>query len=186
MNASTCAVVMWLSSKMGAVGARLMGVGSVSSRLVSATPSGPGAHATSPKSGSIRGGMGFGSMGTVLVAASPFGRVMVGLVGAQMSCKGVVGRKSLALGMGPIDSSMSVAQFNVEFVAQSAGGGTCADCAMSGGVKFGDTSTVQISHVIGFQWELKAGGRRSQYTFGAYSRTLQYQLYAAPSRHLLK
>ena len=148
MNASTCAVVMRLSSKMGAVGARLMGAGLVSSGLVSATPSGPGAHATSPKSGSIRGGMGFGSTGTVLVAVSPFGGVTVGSVGAQTSCESVVGRKSLALGTGPIDSSMSVAQFNVEFVAQSAGGGTCADRVvncwqmLSGGVKFGDTSTV--------------------------------------------
>ena len=71
--------------------------------------------------------IGVGLMGAVLVAASPFGGVTVGSVGAQTSCEGVVGRKSLALGTGPIDSSMSIAQFNVEFVAQSTGGGTCAD-----------------------------------------------------------
>jgi len=193
MNASTCAVVMRLSSKMGAVGARLMGANSVSSGLVSATPSGPGAHVTSPELGLIRGGVaGVGSTGVGSVATSPFGGVTVGLGGVEMGCKGVVGWKLLALGTGPIDSLMSVAQFNVEFVAQSAGGGTCADRAvncwqmLSGGVKFGDTSTVRISHVMGFQWELKAGGRRSQYTFGAYSRMLQYQSYVAPSRHLLK
>ena len=126
INAPTCVVGMGLSSKMGAVGAGLMGAGLVSSGLVSATPSGPGAHATSPKSGSIRGGMGFGSTGTVLVAALPFGGVTVGSVSAQTSCEGVVGWKSLTLGTGPIDSLMSIAQFDVVIV-QSTGGGTYAD-----------------------------------------------------------
>ena len=60
--------------------------------------------------------IGVGLMGASSVAVSPFGGVTVGSVGVQMSCKGVVGRKSLALGTGPIDSSVSVAQFNVEFV----------------------------------------------------------------------
>jgi hypothetical protein len=97
-----------------------------------------------------------GSTGTVLVAVSPFGGVTVGLIGAQMSCEGVVGWKSLTLGMGLINSSMSVAQFNVVFVVQSAGGGTYADHVVNGwqmlsGVKFSNTSTVQISHVMGCQ-----------------------------------
>jgi len=109
-----------------------MGAGLVSSVLASAIPSGPGVLATSLESGSMRGSMaGVGSTGTVSVAMSPFGGVTVGLVGVQTSCEGVVGWKSLTLGMGLIDSSMSVAQFNVVFVAQSAGSGTYADRAVN-------------------------------------------------------
>jgi hypothetical protein len=154
---------------MGTAGIGLTGVGSVDIVLASATPSGPGTHATSPESGAIRGSTaGVGSTGTVLVATSPFGRVSVGSVGVQTRCEGVVGRMSLALGTGPIDSSMSIAQFNVVFVAQSAGGGTYVDHAvngwrmLSGGVKFGDTSTVRMSNITGFQRALKAAWRRSQ------------------------
>ena len=68
-----------------AFGPVLMGASSVGSGgLVSATPSGPGAHATSPKLGSIRGATtGVGSMDTVLVATSLFGGVTVGLSGAH-------------------------------------------------------------------------------------------------------
>ena len=68
----------------GAFGPVLMGASSVGSGLVSATPSGPGGHATSPKSGSIRGGTtGVGSMDMVLVATSLVGRVTVGSSGAH-------------------------------------------------------------------------------------------------------
>jgi hypothetical protein len=59
-------------------------------------------------------------------AASLFGRVTVGLGGAQMGCKGVVGQKLLMLGTGSIDLLMSVTQFNVVFMVQSASGGTYA------------------------------------------------------------
>jgi hypothetical protein len=45
-------------------------------------------------------------------ATSSFGGVTVGLSGAQTGCEGVVGRKSLELGTGPIDWSVSVAQLN--------------------------------------------------------------------------
>jgi hypothetical protein len=65
-------------------------------------------------------------------ATSPFGRVTLGLGGVQMGCEcavglsggrgaglgltkgdgGLVERKSLVSGMGPIDESMSVAQSN--------------------------------------------------------------------------
>ena len=94
-----------------------MGASLVGSGLVSTTPCGSGVHAMSLKSGSIIGGMGVGSTGTVVVAASLFGRVMVGSVDVQMSCKGVVGQKSLVLVMGPIHSLMSISQLDVEFVA---------------------------------------------------------------------
>jgi hypothetical protein len=103
---------VWLS-----IGVGLMGANSVGSRLVSATPCGSGVHVTSPKLGSIRGRTGVGSTSIVSVAVSPFGGVTMGSVGAQTSCEGVVGWKLLTLGMGPIDSLMSIAQFNVEFVA---------------------------------------------------------------------
>ena len=76
-----------------------------------------GAHATSLKLGSIRGGTGVGLTSIVSVAVSLFGGVTVGLIGAQMSCKGVVGQKLLMLGIGPIDSLLSIAQLNVEFMA---------------------------------------------------------------------
>jgi hypothetical protein len=52
-------------------------------------------------------------------------------LGLSKGDRGLVGRKSLALGMGPIDSSMFVAQSNVMFAGYSAGGGTYADCAVS-------------------------------------------------------
>ena len=69
---------------MEAFGPMLMGASSVGSGLVSATPSGPGAHAMSPKSGSIRGATtGVGSIDTVLVATSLFGGVTVGSSGAH-------------------------------------------------------------------------------------------------------
>jgi hypothetical protein len=72
-----------LGNLTGAFGPVLMGVSSVGSGLVSATPSGLGAHATSLRSGSIRGGTArVGSTGTVLVATSLFGRVTVGSSGA--------------------------------------------------------------------------------------------------------
>jgi hypothetical protein len=45
-------------------------------------------------------------------AASPFDRVMVGLGGVQTGCEGVVGRKSLTLGTGPINVSMLFTQSN--------------------------------------------------------------------------
>ena len=57
-----------------------------------------------------------GSMGMGLIATPLFGGVMVGSGGGQTSCKGMVGQKSLTLGMGPINSSMFVTQFNVVFV----------------------------------------------------------------------
>ena len=122
-----------MGNPTGALGPGLMGASSVGSGLVSSTPSGPGAHAMSPKLGSIRGYTGgVGSTGTVSVGMSPFGGVTVGSVGVQTSCEGVVGQKSLALGTGLINSSMSVTQFNVVFVAQSTGGGTYVDCAVNG------------------------------------------------------
>ena len=75
--------------------------------LVNATPSRLDVHATSLESGLIRGSVaGVGSMDTGLVVTPPFGRVTVGSGGAQTSCKGMVGQKSLALGMGLIDSLM--------------------------------------------------------------------------------
>ena len=68
---------------MGVAGARSMGAGSVCGGLVSMTPSGQGVHATSPELGLIRGGTaGVASMGTVLVATSLFGGVIVGLSSA--------------------------------------------------------------------------------------------------------
>jgi hypothetical protein len=45
-------------------------------------------------------------------ATSSFDGVTVGLGDAQTSCEGVVGRKSVTQGTGPIDSSMLVAQSN--------------------------------------------------------------------------
>ena len=45
-----------------------------------------------------------------LGATSPFNGVTVGL--GRSGCEGVVGRKSIALGTGPIDMSMLVAQSN--------------------------------------------------------------------------
>jgi hypothetical protein len=64
---------------MGVAGARLMGAGSVCGGLVSVTPSGQGAHTTSPESGSIKGGTaGVGPTGMVSVATSPFDGVTGG------------------------------------------------------------------------------------------------------------
>jgi hypothetical protein len=56
-----------------------------------------------------------GSVSAVLARVTagptlPFGGVMMGLGCVRMGCEGMVGRKSLALGMGPIDVSKSVAQ----------------------------------------------------------------------------
>ena len=83
--------------------------------LVSATPSRLNVPSMSPESGLKRGGVAeVGSMGMGLIATPLFGGVMVGSGGGQTSCKGMVGQKSLiwALGTGPINSSMCVAQSN--------------------------------------------------------------------------
>jgi len=97
---------------------------------------GPGVRATSPGLGLTR--VGVVSAGAPVAgvrarsATSPFDGVTVGLGGVQTSWEGVLGlsgrrgvglvltkgdgglveRKSLALGTGPIDESMSVAQSN--------------------------------------------------------------------------
>jgi hypothetical protein len=55
-------------------------------------------------------------------AASPFDGVTVGLGGVQTGCEGVVGRKSLTLGTGPIDVSMLFTQSNCRGSSEVASG----------------------------------------------------------------
>jgi hypothetical protein len=95
---------------------RLLGAAVILGR---ATPSGPGVHVTSPGSGLARAGVvgvlavGVGGMRTVCEGAVGLsGKRGAGLWLAKGN-GGFVGQKSLALGTGPIDLSVSVAQSNL-------------------------------------------------------------------------
>jgi hypothetical protein len=115
-----------LATRTGAIGAiRVIGVGSSSAMMAGSMDSlGTGATTAltcivGTGSLSTLGARATGVQGTVgeLVAmvrawgaTSSSGEVMVGVSGGRTSCGGIVGRNSLALGTGRIDSSSSVAR----------------------------------------------------------------------------
>ena len=118
---------------MGAAGTKSTGAGSVAAVLAGATPWGPGPHVVSPRSGLTKAGVvGVLAAGVQLVGAEAagiwsLGAPVVGVCG-RMGCEGMtvlsgghgaglgltkgdgglLGRKSFALGTGPIDVSVSV------------------------------------------------------------------------------